>query len=498
MTIDSKTGETFTYRKLAEESIRCAIWLKKQGIKSGDVVVICTENNIASWAPFCAVFYLGANLNPWYCDWPADTARYFINLTKPKIMFANEKAGRMLKEIIKEEKIDTRIVVFGKVDGIDCFADVIKEQSAEDVKKFVCSSVNPDNDCLVLFSSGSTGLPKGVQFTHEGAFYIFHIFNAQFTKTEGMASMNPSAMYWISAILHMMRCLLTTSPAIIISDPTPEEICRAIAKYKINWMFLGTGLMNDLSESQILAKYDLSSVKTLVFGGSKPRMEIVWNMNNALVNAAMNQIYGCTELGATIIQLDDDKENINYDSCGVVLSDVEMKVLDIKTGEILGPNQEGELHFKSKGMMKCYFKNPKATEEGIDSDGWFHTGDLGYYDRKGNVYYANRIKELIKFRGHQISPLEIENVILKHPGILDAAVVAVPHHLDDEHPIAFVTKAKKSEVSKEELLEFTSVLGDTKKLRGGIIFLEKLPKTPNGKIDKKTLKEMAKIYAQST
>ncbi|XP_033229236.1 4-coumarate--CoA ligase-like 2 isoform X2 [Belonocnema kinseyi] len=217
------------------------------------------------------------------------------------------------------------------------------------------------------------------------------------------------------------------------------------------------------------------------------------NINHALVNATITPMYGSTELGTTIVQFYDEKENIYYNSGGIVLPDVEMKVVDVNTGEILGPNQKGELHFKAKGMIKRYFKNPKTTEEVIDSDGWFHTKDLGYYDKKGYVYYVCRINDIIKFRGHQISPLEIEEVLLKHPDIIEAAVVSVPHALDTEHPIAFVVKTQNSEVSKEELLELTSVLDDTKKLRGGIVFLEKLPKLPTGKVQKNKLKEMAKL-----
>ncbi|XP_033226619.1 luciferin 4-monooxygenase-like [Belonocnema kinseyi] len=445
--IDCKTGETSTYKKLAEESIRCAIWLKKQGIESGDVVVICSENNIASWAPFCAVFYLAANLNPWYHDWSPDTLRYLLNLMKPKIMFANEKSGRILNEIIKEEKeLDMKIVIFGKVDGLVSFDDIINEQSPDEVEQFECQSTNPDDDCLVLLTSGSIGgLSKAIQHTYEGTFYICCTFNTLFTKAEGMPSMCPSPMYWITAVFHIIRCLLTISPAIIIRDSTPEELCRVIEKYKINLMLLASEILKDLSQSQVLEKYDLSSVKSLIFGGTKPSVEVMKNINDKLVNAAINQMYGCTELGVAILQLNDEKGNINYNSSGVVLPGVEMKVVDVNTGELLGPNQEGELHFKAKGMMKGYFTNSTTTEEVIKSDGWFHTGDLGYYDKKGCVYYVCRINDIIKFRGHQITPLEIEEVLLKHPDILEAAVVSVPHLLDTEHPIAFVTKAQHSE-----------------------------------------------------
>ncbi|XP_033228983.1 acyl-coenzyme A synthetase ACSM2B, mitochondrial-like [Belonocnema kinseyi] len=194
--IDYETGKTSKHKKLAEESIRCAIWLKKQGIESGDVVAICSENNIASWAPVCAVFYLGANLNPWYYDWPSDTFRYLLNLTKPKIVFANEKMGRLLNKIIEEKNIDMKIVIFGKVDGLLPFDDIINDQSPDEVEQFECRSANPHDDCVVLFTSGSTGgLPKGVQHTYEGIFYICYTFNTSFSKIEGMASMCPSPMY---------------------------------------------------------------------------------------------------------------------------------------------------------------------------------------------------------------------------------------------------------------------------------------------------------------
>ncbi|XP_043481943.1 luciferin 4-monooxygenase-like isoform X1 [Leptopilina heterotoma] len=491
--IDGKTGETWTYKKLTDASVGCALWLKKQGIKAGDIVTICSHNHIKTWAPFCGIFFIGANLNPWYHDWSAETAKYFVNLTKPKVIFADEQAAKMLKELTKQENVNSRIVVFGKVPGLESFDDIIKECSAEEIENFECYPVKHDDNALILFSSGSTGLPKGVQHTYRSVHYNMYKFNRRFEDKKASITMHTSSLYWISGSFCTLRSLMNNFPAVIMNNATSEEICKATQKYKVEWLFLGTGLINDIYKLGLFEKYDLSTVEEIATGGSKVHAEITKKLNSLLKNGEIIQGYGLTELG-TIATLQRKGHN-NHDSCGVLGYDIELKIVDVNTNQTLGPNEKGEIYLKQDHSMKHYFNNPKATEEAIDKDGWLHTGDLGYFDKEGNVYIVDRLKEVIKYRGHHISPIEIESILLKHPKVLEVAVVPVPHTTDDEHPLAYISTLNNFKVSEEELLKMTSILGDTKRLRGGIKFLDSLPKTPSGKVNRPKLKQMAKVYS---
>ena len=140
----------------------------------------------------------------------------------------------MLGKVLKEENIESKIVIFGNVAGFESFDDIIKKQSVEEVENFQCHPVHPDDDALMLFSSGSTGLPKGVQHSYRGVHYNIHKFSCTFQDAEQMVSMFSSSLYWISGTLCTLRCLLSTSRAIVVDSPSPEELCRNIEKFKVN------------------------------------------------------------------------------------------------------------------------------------------------------------------------------------------------------------------------------------------------------------------------
>ena len=163
--------------------------------------------------------------------------KHYLNFVKPKVIFANEKAGSMLEKITKEENVDTKIIVFGKVAGLDSLEDIIRLQSPDEVAKFQCTSVNPDENAVMFFSSGTSGLSKGVQHSYQGLYINTHRFINRFEETNNMISMFCSPIYWISATISILRSLLTFCPTVIINDPTPEEFLRVIEKFKVCLIF---------------------------------------------------------------------------------------------------------------------------------------------------------------------------------------------------------------------------------------------------------------------
>lgn len=162
--------------------------------------------------------------------------------------------------------------------------------------------------------------------------------------------------------------------------------------------------------------------------------------------------YGMTELSVAAAVSD---RTLDDDNVGNLMPDIIGKIVDPYTGVVLGPEQVGEICFKGNQVMIGYYDNPKTTAETIDQENWLHTGDLGCYNKAGILYITGRLKELIKYKGFQVSPSEIEMVIQSHPGVKDAAVIGKPHEINGEVPTAFVVKQPGSTVTVADIVEFT-------------------------------------------
>lgn len=181
-------------------------------------------------------------------------------------------------------------------------------------------------------------------------------------------------------------------------------------------------------------------------------------------------------------------------SIGSLHPGVYCKVVNPESGRTCGPNEHGELWFRGKHIMKGYLANAKATAETIDADGWLHSGDIGYYDEKKHFFLVDRLKELIKYKGFQVPPAQLEGILLGHPAVRDAAVIGIPDAFCGELPTAFVVKQPNVKVTEKELIDFvTSKVTEYKRLRGGLQFIAMIPRNPNGKILRRQLRKLTTV-----
>ena len=164
--------------------------------------------------------------------------KHYLNFVKPKVIFANEKAGSILGKLTKEENVDTKIIVFGEVAGLDSLEDIIRIQSPDEVAKFQCTPVNPDENALMLFTSGTSGLSKNVQHSYQGLYINSHRFINRFEEANNMIVMFCKSIYWLSGTLCVLCSLLTFCPTVLVNDPTPEELLRVIEKFKVCFILI--------------------------------------------------------------------------------------------------------------------------------------------------------------------------------------------------------------------------------------------------------------------
>ena len=200
------------------------------------------------------------------------------------------------------------------------------------------------------------------------------------------------------------------------------------------------------------------------------------------------QGYGCTEGMITHMQHPFDKSQNLPGSAGYGYRHVDFKVCCLDTGKALGPNQQGELLVRGPQVMKGYFKNDEATAACLNEDGWLSTGDLSYFDEKGNLFVVDRLKELIKYKAFQVAPAELEDTLLSHPDIVDSCVIGVPDDVAGQVPRGYIVKNGESCLTEEDVHKFLGeYLSPHKQLRGGVVFVDQLPKSASGKLLRRVL-----------
>lgn len=218
--------------------------------------------------------------------------------------------------------------------------------------------------------------------------------------------------------------------------------------------FLVPPLMVFLAKDPIVDNYDLSSLMMIFCGAaplSKETVDAVYARTNVFT---IRQGFGMSEASLSLTVQDEEKNKPG--SVGGLRPGVWGKVIDPETGKTLGPNQRGELCFKGTSIMKGYVGNAEATASTIDKDGWLHSGDIGFYDDDGEWFIVDRIKELIKYKGFQVPPAEIERLLLTHPEVRDTAVIGIPNEAAGELPLAFIVKAPGSNLTEKDLIDFVA------------------------------------------
>ncbi|XP_014211352.1 4-coumarate--CoA ligase 1-like [Copidosoma floridanum] len=491
--INTATGEKITFGKLRDLSVRCAIWLKKQGIGQNDIVCTSTPNQSYDCIPCLATLYLGAVVNPWFSELSFASARHFFDIIQPKILFACEESIEILAQVANDVGVTCKFVVFGRYPGFQSLEDIMAEISPEEIDGF--RHVEPEDPKtklgIILFSSGTTGTQKGTMLSYD-ALANHHM--EQLLPHEGSNALWYSTMSWITGTCFITSCIRLRCTRILHSHFDPEETSQVVEKYKVNWAFLSPSALTQLYKNKLIDQYNYASLEVLATGGSKPSKVVLDYCRRALPHTLVTNTFGMTELGGMVVYQRSAFKKI--DSIGYVVGGIKMKIIDSAMGNKLGPNQQGELCFKFDGIMLGYFKNPRETKKMLDDEGWLHTGDLGYFDEDGEISITDRIKEVIICQNYHISPSQIEGILLQHPEVKEVAVVPVPHQVDIERPMAFVVKIPGAKVTAEVLMELPASYDEYFRLTGGVVFLEKLPYTNTGKKSLRDLKEMAKAYAQ--
>jgi acyl-CoA synthetase (AMP-forming)/AMP-acid ligase II len=392
-----------------------------------------------------------------------------------------EKAVEAVQHGLIEE-----VFVFGTTPGATPFDSLLVDNGrAEQVE------IDPRKDLIALpYSSGTTGLPKGVMLTHHNL--VANICQMEglcyFYETDTLICVLPLFhIYGLVVVLNMG--LYSGSTIVLMPRFDLESFLQAVQDYEVTLAHLVPPIVLALSKHPIVDNYRLPNLKT-IFSGAAPLGEDLTRACMDRLGITVRQGYGMTETSPVTHSSPAPPLDIKFGSVGVPAPNTECKIIDLETGAPLGPGEKGEVCVRGPQVMIGYLNNPEATALTIDAEGWLHTGDIGYVDEDGHFFIVDRAKELIKYKGLQVAPAELEAVLLAHPSVADAAVIPYPDDEAGEVPKGIIVL--KEPIEPQALLEFVAERVAPHKRIRHLEFVDKIPKSPSGKILRRVLVEMEK------
>jgi len=479
--IDGPTGRALTAQALMDNVKRLAGGLKEYGFGKGQVLALMAPNT----PEFAVVLHAGVwaggtvtTINPAYT---ANEVRHQLIDSGAQILFVPQSLLEMVTHVVPDTSV-TRVVV---IDGEDPDTSMIGMMRAPLKKQ---APVDYDRDVALLpYSSGTTGLPKGVMLSHRALVANIDQMLEMDIVRSGEVTICFLPFFHIYGLHVGLNGYLAGGGSIVTLPRFDlEEYLRLNQEHKTQAMWVVPPVAIALAKHPMIDQFDLSSVRA-VYSAAAPLGEDLGEQVGTRLKCTMTQAYGMTEACPAICI--NGRVEARKGSVGPLVPATQGRIVDVETGEDLGAGEDGEIWFKGPQTMTGYLNNPSVTSETLTPDGWLRTGDIGHFDDDGYLFISDRLKELIKYKGFQVAPAEIEAELVTHPSIADAAVIGQPDDEAGEVPIAFVVLAPDQILAEEAIIAYLSDrLAHYKQVRK-ITFVDAIPKSASGKILRRLLRD---------
>ncbi|MEV0964090.1 MULTISPECIES: 4-coumarate--CoA ligase family protein [unclassified Streptomyces] len=486
--VDGTGGTTLTYAQLDSYHRRLAAAFADAGVRKGDVLALHSPNTVAYPVVFYAATRAGASVTTVH---PLATAEEFAKqlrdssarwiVTVSPLLEAARRAAELaggIEEVFVCDAAEGHRSILGMLGSTAPEPDV---------------AVDPAEDVAALpYSSGTTGVPKGVMLTHESIATNLAQLDPVLPMKPGDRILAVLPFFHIYGLTALMNAPLRRGATVVVLPRFDlDQFLAAIEKHRINALYVAPPIVLALAKHPAVARYDLSSLEYVVSAAAPLDAGLARACSERLGLPPVLQAYGMTELspGTHVVPL--DAENPPPGAVGKLLPCTEMRILALDDpGRDAAPGEEGEIAIRGPQVMKGYLNRPDATAAMIDDEGWVHTGDIGRVDDDGWLFVVDRVKELIKYKGYQVAPAELEALLLTHEGIADAAVIGVYDDDGNEIPKAYVVRqAAAPDLTADAVLAHVAGrVAPYKKIRR-VEFVDGVPRAASGKILRRELRD---------
>ena len=490
---------SFTYKELSEYSKRFAAALMSLGVNKGDRVGILAPNCVEFVIAFYGIVRAGATVTTVNSGYREREIAHQLNDSGARVLIVDEtllETAEAAKETVAD--LDLLVIKRGS-DDTEAFWGLIARAAA--IPPLV--SIDPREDVAVLpYSSGTTGLSKGVMLTHSNL--VCNVQQLLGRRGEAAAPREDDVILVHLPLFHIygMNVLMNMAigaagTQVMMGRFDMDLLLTLMSRHRVTILPSVPPVGLGLTQYPGVSQHDLSALRFAFFGAAPMSADLQTRIQDTL-EAPVFQGYGLTETSPVTNYDYMEPERCRPGSSGPALADTEQKVVDLETGSKELPlGETGELLVRGPQVMKGYYNNSEATAETITEDGWLHTGDIVRMDPDRYVWVLDRKKELIKYKGFQVPPAELEGLLLEHPAVADSAVIAKADVESGEVPKAFVVRKPGTDVSAEDIMSFVSGKVATFKHIREVEFVDAIPKNPSGKILRRVLIEQERAKSGS-
>lgn len=466
------------------------------GVTFGSTVALYIPNHVDYAPTVFGTSLCGAKVTPVNPRYTSSELEKVLERSRSSVLVAHTSTLDVALEAAKACPTVQNIIVMADngepiPEGTHCFADILKEGKPFAV---TTSEVSNETPVSLPYSSGTTGLPKGVCLSHSNL--VANLLQYDQAESDTFLPddklISPLPFFHIYAFTVSLLYPAWKGQTVITTSGRFElpSFCAMVQEHQPSRSHLVPPILLGLAQHPIVDQYDMSSLQSIT-SAAAPLSVAMADKVTERIGATVKEAWGMSEL-SPIGTINHDK-TMKKGSVGQLASSTFGKIMD-EEGNSLAANEPGELLIKGPQVMMGYMDEPEKTAECLSSTGWLRTGDIAMFDEDGYCFITDRIKELIKVRGFQVAPAELEALLLKHEGIQDVAVIGVPDDASGELPRAYIVlKQGQTMLTADEVMEWMHPqVAAYKRLHGGVIFVDEIPKSASGKILRRILRDQVK------